>query len=156
MVSMAGHPEYVGVIVTWTRPWSSSVTSRRMPRSAIVTCGSSGSRTVAARSRARVSCITMSSPTSSPGGSRVGAVEVLHLGEQMPEVLGVEALTAAAEGSRDLGHGQRRLVDDARQIGLHALAQLGRVDDAGGEQTWRGEQLGDVRPLGVEGRPHPD
>ena len=50
MVSTAGQPEYVGVIVTMTRP-SSTRTSRRIPRSSIVSTGSSGSGTAATSAR---------------------------------------------------------------------------------------------------------
>ena len=46
MASMAGQPEYVGVMVTWTAgpvPPSSTIrTSRRMPRSSMVSTGISG------------------------------------------------------------------------------------------------------------------
>ena len=61
MASMAGQPEYVGVMVTWTAgtiPPSSVLgsvetwTSRRMPRSAMVRTGISGSHTVAATAQA--------------------------------------------------------------------------------------------------------
>src|SRR5665811_1456852 len=44
MASIAGHPEYVGVISTFTvRACSSTSTSHRMPRSSIVMTGTSGS-----------------------------------------------------------------------------------------------------------------
>ncbi len=57
MASMAGQPEYVGVMVTWTAgtiPPSSVAawTLRRIPRSSMVRTGISGSQTVAARSQA--------------------------------------------------------------------------------------------------------
>jgi hypothetical protein len=45
--ALGGEPEYVGVIATSTWPVSSTVTSRRMPRSSIVSTGTSGSGTAA-------------------------------------------------------------------------------------------------------------
>src|SRR5215469_17256908 len=55
--AIAGQPEYVGVIVTVTAP-SASRTSRKMPRSAMVRAGNSGSGTDPAVSLA----LTMSRP----------------------------------------------------------------------------------------------
>src|SRR6266508_2517157 len=63
--SIAGQPEYVGVMVTTTRS-SDTETPRRMPRSAMVMTGSSGSGT--ARS-ASMTALT----TSHPGESGAGA-----------------------------------------------------------------------------------
>ena len=64
----AGQPVYVGVIVTTAcRPVT--VTSRRMPRSATVSCGSSGSGTASAmRAGPRCRCLPRS-----PGRSGMGA-----------------------------------------------------------------------------------
>src|SRR5512139_650397 len=51
IASIAGQPEYVGVIVTWTCPWAETSTSRRIPRSSIVRTGISGSGTAPATCR---------------------------------------------------------------------------------------------------------
>ena len=59
------------MICTCTRPWSSSVTSRRMPRSAMVTTGSSGSGTSAAIFQAARASVSVT--TSPPGASGAGA-----------------------------------------------------------------------------------
>ena len=74
MASIAGQPEYVGVIVTWTRPWSSSATSRRMPRSSMVTTGISGSSTVGREVAGPPFDRGSSRSRSSPGRPRVRAV----------------------------------------------------------------------------------
>src|SRR5215203_4325154 len=111
MASIAGQPEYVGLTCTCTQPRSSSVTSRRMPRSSIVTTGISGSGTSAARAQAwlrRVCVLILGVPGAarahrvarwgeSPSGPRVRAGQVLHLGQHVAEVLGVQPAATAAE-----------------------------------------------------------
>jgi len=44
-------------------------------------------------------------------------VEVLHLGEEEAEVLGVQAAPAAPDGPREIGDVERRLADHRRDPG---------------------------------------
>ena len=120
IVSIAGQPEYVGVICTCTRPWSSSVTSRRIPRSAIVTTGSSGSGRSAAIFQAAPSCVT----TSPPGASGAGAAS---------RRAGARGARCAGRAGRrpiagdDLRDGQRRLDDDRLDPAEHGARAATRV-----------------------------
>ena len=90
----------------------------------MVTIGSSGSGTVAAIGAGAagqgLGC--------SPRGSRVGAVEVLQVGQQVAEVLGVQPLAAATDGGWDLGpEREGRLGDHAAYVGEDGVAQGDRV-----------------------------
>lgn len=76
----------------------------------------------------------------SPFRAGVQTVDVLHLGEQVPEVLGVHALASGALAVRAIGLGQRRLLEDAVHGGIPA-----RLDGAGvGDDTMCRETLGNL------------
>ena len=53
---------------------------------------------------------------------------MLHLGEEKPHLLGVQAASPAADGGVDLGDLQRGLVQDRGEAGQDPLTQGGGVD----------------------------
>ena len=133
-------------------------TSRSTPRSAMVRTGTSGSSTAAGggagprgrrRRRAR-----------SPGRSRVRAVQVLHLGQQVAERLGVDALPAAVRASSSrTGRSSVASASTASTYASHSGRKRRGVDgDAvGGQRPLEvvgGEQLVDVRATAAEARLH--
>ena len=141
-------PEYVGRIVTVTRPRSSISTSRKMPRSSMVKTGISGSVTRAAAARAcsfalgerarrgqrprlqrRGPTRSIGLPARTPVSRRamdrvyrdkgataehgspprvgIGALQELHLRQDMPEPFAVDAALAPAVSGAALGASPR-------------------------------------------------
>ena len=98
--SVAGQPVYVGAIPTVTES-ASTLTDRKMPRSASVRTGISGSGN--SLRIAQTSCsedsldavLNAVSGQGLPGRAGVGALKELHLRQQVTEMLSVLALSAA-------------------------------------------------------------
>ena len=132
IVSIAGQPEYVGVIVTWTRPWSSSVD---VAQDAEVLDGDAPAARGRARSRrSRQRAASSVEPASrSPRRPRVRAVR------------GAASRRAGSRGARcarrarpppragaTLGHGQRRLGRAPASTSVeHGVAQRAGSTHAG-------------------------
>src|SRR3954453_20164258 len=106
-------------------------TSRTMPRSTTETAGISGSGTSASQPQ---TCWAVGrvAGVMSPGRIRVGALQELHLGEEIAEMLAVQPALAAALHPAPLGPLQRLLLEGAahmlqpglaqgREVGRHAL-----------------------------------
>ena len=91
ITSMAGQPEYVGVTTTVTWPRRRPHVPQD-PRSSMVRTGTSGSSTGRGRRRTPSPPRRVGAVRRSPR-SRVRAVQVLHLGEQVAHGLGVHAAT---------------------------------------------------------------
>src|SRR4051794_24476363 len=142
IASIAGQPEYVGVTTTSTAPPGETVTSRRTPRSSIVSTGTSGSGTAPASARARSTSVGVGALTAgSPGRPGVRAVQVLQLGEQEPHRGGVDALPTALGGPSLLRLGEAGLAEHRPDVGQRRAAQRRRVD---------GDTLGHERRVGPD------
>src|ERR671938_1045630 len=101
---IAGQPEYVGVTATVTAPAASTSTPRTMPSSMTLRTGTSGSFTSPSTAKTS-SRVSMGRPPL-PLGSWEGARHDLHLGQHVPEVLGVPTLPAAEHRGARIGHGE--------------------------------------------------
>src|SRR5699024_2883049 len=112
IVSMAGQPEYVGVMVTTTVP-SITSTARKMPRSSMVITGTSGSGTVLTISQSSAACCS--------AGRREAAVITMSLLDVRVQVLAFQQeYVLVVQSSGPTGHHPMRL---AHRAALGLLVQ---------------------------------
>src|ERR1700687_3067347 len=131
IMSMAGQPEWVDVMIASPAPFSAR-TSRSTPRSAIVSTGISGSTTAAATAHARERRSESLDArvivgTASPSRLRIGALQELQLGEDVAEVLAVTSGAAAGLHPFARGEPQVRLGQDGGKRALASRADPGAV-----------------------------
>ena len=136
---------------------SSAVTERRMPRSAMVTTGTSGSGMLPTAASSSTGAVRVVVTTSPPGATEPGAAS-RRAGTPSAPSGRPAARRASASGSRR--QGQRRLLDHRRDTRhdrvverrrQHADARLGR----GHRHGVVVEQLCEIRQYGLEGCLHP-
>ena len=151
----AGQPVYVGVMVTTTCRLR-RVTSRRMPRSASVSCGSSGSGTASAIARARAPVLAAVTTSLRDGrGQRSGARPA-----DAPRYRGVRLSSSHLRAPTTrvaaawLRKAPRRAPRRTRR-GSRSAGRRHRQPASSGLDVRVGEQLADERRDMVQARLHP-